>query len=506
MISPTNAENKTYMMTSSSTESSNDLISIVNSPRIKNTTNKTKERTIGIRRENKNKWERRVALVPEDCQKLIQQGIKIILQPSSLRCFTDKQYSEVGVEISEDISAADVIIGVKEVPLDCLIAEKTYLYFSHTIKGQQANMPALKEILKKKIRLIDYECIKEKESNEGNGKKLERLVAFGRFAGIAGAIDFLQGFGEFLLHKKFVTPFIYTGYSYMFTSLDEAMKSIKQVGQLISKKRIPKELCPFIIGVTSSGRVSQGAQEVLKYFPHEYVSPEKLKDLFNKKNPLRNDLVYITVIESENMYQNKETKKFNKSDFYENPQNYESVFGEKYVPYLSILIHCMFWDTKFPRILTLEEAHNLSEKKQFRLLGVSDITCDFQGSIELLQKFTSIENPFYTIDPLTGLINDDFDKMTENSIIYHAVDHLPAELPIDSSKHFSDKLSVFMKAIVDSEYPCDIETDSNPNCNSNPDLDLKGLPIEIYNACETWNGKLMPKYEYLYNHLNQMKM
>jgi len=450
-----------------------------------------KIKIIGIRRENKNKWERRVALVPSDCKKLIEQGIKIILQPSSLRCFTDKQYSEVGVEVSEDISIANVIIGVKEVPLDCLLPNKTFLYFSHTIKGQPANMPALNDLLKKNIRLIDYENIKEKENK--SGKKLDRLVAFGRFAGLAGAIDFLQGFGEFLLHKKFVTPFIYTGYSYMFTGLNDAMNSIQEVGKLISKKKLPKELCPFIIGVTSSGRVSQGAQEILRNFPHEYISPNNLKDLFDKEKPCRDDMVYITIIESENMYQHKENKNFNKIDFYENPQNYESKFAETLVPYLSILIHCMYWDTNFPQILTLEEAHNLSEKKKFRLMGVCDITCDLKGSIELLQKFTTIENPFYAIDPLTAVMFDDFDKMTENSIIYHAVDHLPAELPIDASKHFSDKLTVFMKAIVESDYPCDIE----------PLKNLKDFPEEIYNACETWNGKLMPKYEYLYNDLQK---
>ncbi len=456
-----------------------------------NNNEKTDQKIIGIRRENKNKWERRVPLTPSDCKKLINEGIHIIIQPSALRCFTDKQYSDVGVEISENISIANVIIGVKEVPLDCLLPYKTYLYFSHTIKGQPTNMPALNDILEKKIRLIDYELIKEKENLTG---KSDRLVAFGRFAGLAGAIDFLQGLGEFILHKKFVSPFMNTGYSYMFPSLEEAMLSVTEVGKLIENKKLPNELCPFIIGVTSSGRVSQGVQEILKLLPHEILDAEKIQELFSsRKHEVRNDRVYITVIESHNMYSNKETDKFEKKDFYENPQNYKSVFAEKYIPYLSVLVHCMFWDPKFPRILTLEEAHNLSEKKKFRLLGISDITCDLKGSIELLQKFTSIENPFYAIDPLTGVIFDDFDKMTENSIVYHAVDHLPAELPIDASKHFSDKLIGFMKAIVESRYPCDYpinEEDSD-------------LPIEILRACETWNGNLVPRYNYLYKELEK---
>lgn len=452
-------------------------------------TNPQNQKTIGIRRENKNKWERRVALTPSDCKKLLESGVRIILQPSALRCFTDKQYADIGVEINEDISAANVIIGVKEVPLDYLMQNKTCLYFSHTIKGQPANMPALRDILQKNIRLIDYELIKEKENPTG---KLDRLVAFGRFAGLAGAVDFLQGLGEFLLHKKFISPFMHTGYSYMFPGVEEAMQSVTQVGKLIEKKKLPKELCPFVIGVTSSGRVSQGAQEILRLLPHEIIAADEIHELFSsRKENVRNDCVYITVIESEHMYKHKEKENFfEKKDFYANPQNYKSVFAEKFVPYLSILVHCMFWDPKFPRILSLEEAHNLSEKKQFRLLGISDITCDLKGSIELLQKFTSIENPFYAIDPLTGVMFDDFDKMTENSIIYHAVDHLPAELPIDASKHFSEKLTEFMKAIVESDYPCDFVSENESD-----------LPVEIYRACETWKGKLMPRYAYLYKDL-----
>lgn len=445
----------------------------------------TNKKIIGIRRENKNKWERRVALTPSDCKKLLSLGIKIIIQPSALRCFTDKQYADVGVEINEDISSAGIILGVKEVPLDCLIPNKTYLYFSHTIKGQPANMPSLKDLLNKNIRLIDYECIREKQGHNG---KYDRLVAFGRFAGLAGTIDFLQGLGEFLLHKKFISPFIHTGYSYMFPSLQDAMHSVSEVGKLIQKKKLPKEICPFIIGVTSNGRVSKGAQEILRLLPHEMVNPEEIPKLFNEE--AKNDRVYITIIESKNMYTHKETNQFDKKEFYDNPQNYKSVFAEKYVPYLSILVHCMFWEAKFPRILTIEEAHNLSERKQFRLMGISDITCDFKGSIELLQKFTTIENPFYAIDPLTAVIFDEFDKMTEKSIIYHAVDHLPAELPIDASKHFSEKLFPFMKAIVDSKYP------SDPQAEEETDL-----PIEIYRACETWNGKLMHRYSYLYREL-----
>jgi alpha-aminoadipic semialdehyde synthase len=448
-----------------------------------------KVKVISIRRENKNKWERRVPIIPDDCKKLIEQGIKVIVQPSKLRCYTDKQYEDAGCEIGENIREAELILGVKEVPLDYLYPDKTYMYFSHTIKGQPANMPALRDILEKKIRLIDYECIREAE-----GPKPDRLVAFGRFAGIAGAIDFLQGMGEYLLNKKLYTPFLNTGYSYMFPSVDQAKESIKKVGELIKKKHLPKEICPFIIGFTSNGRVSKGAQEIISILPHQYVKPEELSKLLEDKQNARKDLVYITIIESKHMYEHKEHKDFNKDDFYKNPKNYISIFAEKFVPYLSVLYHCMFWDVTHPKILSRDEAHDLALQRKFRLFGVSDITCDLHGSIELLQKFTSIENPFYTIDPLTNRIEEDFTKMSDSSVLYHAVDHLPAELPIDASKHFSEKLTPFIPHILKSNYPSNIEEDK---------ANLKNFPLEILNACETWNGKLMPKYDYLYNELTK---
>jgi len=140
---------------------------------------------IGIRRENKNKWERRVAVIPQDCKKLADSGVQFIIQPSNIRCFTQKQFEDCSsnkVMLKENIEEADVIIGIKEVPIDLLIPNKTFLMFSHTIKGQPYNMPLLKKVLDLKIRLVDYELIKDLHPTDS-----QRLVAFGRFAGIAGS-------------------------------------------------------------------------------------------------------------------------------------------------------------------------------------------------------------------------------------------------------------------------------------------------------------------------------
>ena len=450
-------------------------------------TENSSKKIIGVRKENKNKWERRVALIPELCKKLIDRGIHIIVQPSKLRCYTDKQYADQGCEINEDLSEANVILGVKEVPLELLLENKTYFFFSHTYKGQPHNMPLLKDLIKKKIRLVDYECIKD---DNPDPKLSQRLVAFGRFAGIAGAIDFLQGLGEFLLHKNMCTPLMHVGSSYMFSSINDAKKSVENIGDMIKRKHFPIELCPFIIGLTGKGRVSNGAEEILMLLPHEYIDADKLEMLFNGKMTVRSDIIYITLIESKHMYRNIEKNNFDKSEFYEKPQLYKSIFAEKFIPYLSAMLHCIYWNPKSPKILTFDEAYNLAKEKKFRCMGISDITCDLDGSIEILQKLTTIDDPFYTYDPLMRNFEDDFDKITENSILYHAVDHLPAEFPIDSSAYFSEKLYPFLVRVVESKYPVDFDECSD-------------LPKEIYNACETCNGKLTPNFKYLYKELEK---
>jgi alpha-aminoadipic semialdehyde synthase len=461
---------------------------------------------IGIRREDKNVWERRTPLVPQDCYKLIQEGIRIIVQPCNIRCYSNEEYKQVGCEISEDLSPCTFIVAVKEVPERYLMANKTYLFFSHTIKGQRSNMPMLKTILDRKIRLFDYECLKD-ESGISKGSSL--------FAGIVGAIDFLHGIGKLLLYKKIMTPFLLSGYAYMFPSLENVKQSLKRMRELITNKLLPVEICPFIIGITSKGTASQGVQEILNVLPHEYIDPEKVGDLVeeSKKDPskLKRDRIYITVILQQHMYKRKEgyinygnfnqnynqnpslinqKQNFDKNDLYQNPQNYYSIFAENFIPYLSALFNCIYWDQKFPKLLSLEEARTLSKDNRFRLMGVSDITCDIDGSIALMQKVTTVEKPFYCIDPLTNRIEEEFDRITERSILYHAVDHLPCELPGDASNLFSAKLLIDLRKIAFSPYPY-----TNYQMNMHPD---------IYQGCISENGRLTDKYSYIYSSLSEL--
>eukprot|EP00340_Litonotus_pictus_P008934 CAMPEP_0170517264 /NCGR_PEP_ID=MMETSP0209-20121228/3302_1 /TAXON_ID=665100 ORGANISM="Litonotus pictus, Strain P1" /NCGR_SAMPLE_ID=MMETSP0209 /ASSEMBLY_ACC=CAM_ASM_000301 /LENGTH=357 /DNA_ID=CAMNT_0010802459 /DNA_START=316 /DNA_END=1389 /DNA_ORIENTATION=+ len=349
-------------------------------------------------------------------------------------------------------------------------------------------MPALDDILKKNIRLLDYELIKE------NKEILpQRLVAFGRFAGIVGAIDFLQGLGDFLMHKKIYTPFLHTGYSYMYPSLQFAKERISQVGRMIAQRNINSKLLPVVFAVSGNGRVSGGSIEILELLPHQWIEPDDLPSLFKEGSEVKCNKVYLTKIEHKHMYCEKDKndsdhKDFNKEHFYSNKKEYKSIFAKKYLPYISALFHCMYWDPESPVIIKDSDARSLAEDGDLRLFGITDITCDVPiSSIELLKKTTTIENPFYTIDPKNSKIEHDFKKMSKDAILYHAVDHLPSELPFDSSNHFSTKLTPFVKDILSSEYPCEYSD--------------KHLPAEIHNACETWNGILCPKYDYLYKEL-----
>lgn len=210
-----------------------------------------KQPTIAILREGKNKWERRCSLTPTEVRKLVEEGLRVLVQPSTTRCYTEDEFEDAGAVIQEDVSDADVIFGVKEVPIGNLMANKTYFFFSHTIKAQDYNMPLLDKMLEKKVRVVDFECIREaKDQNP------QRLVAFGRYAGVAGAFDFIRGCGEFLLQKKFQTPLVYLGSAYMYED-NEAMKdAMSRISKNIEKGGLPKALSPMVFAVTGTGRVA----------------------------------------------------------------------------------------------------------------------------------------------------------------------------------------------------------------------------------------------------------
>eukprot|EP01029_Cantina_marsupialis_P009904 TRINITY_DN227_c1_g1_i1.p1 TRINITY_DN227_c1_g1~~TRINITY_DN227_c1_g1_i1.p1 ORF type:complete len:894 (+),score=361.46 TRINITY_DN227_c1_g1_i1:87-2768(+) len=433
---------------------------------------------IGIRREDKNKWERRVAITPAQVKDLVSKGIKVIVQPSANRVFKDVEYEQVGAVIQDDLSEAKTIFGVKEIPMDMIEENKQYVMFSHTIKAQDYNMPLLDKLLEKKARLVDYECI-TRDGKRGS----PRTVAFGRFAGLAGAIDFIRGMGERFLALGYATPFLHMGSAYMYEDLEAAKEAVKTVGELISKFGLPEDLCPFNAVLTAHGLVSKGAQEILKLLPHKMVSPNEFKAIVEGKDEMTKEERCHQIFLAESLPQHLVQPKdggdefidFDMFDYFKHPENYCPVFHERVAPYASVLFNVMYWDPKYPRVLTTEQYRSMVNEGRSRLLGVCDISCDFEGSVEMLKYFSHIEEPFWLYD----VENDGVKKTLEGEgLFFHTVDHLPSELPREASEHFGSCLA---ENLVDL-------------CTAEKMTDMSEV---MQGACITNDGKLTPNFEYI---------
>jgi len=433
--------------------------------------------TVGIRREDKNRWERRVPLSPDHVQHLVDQGIDVIVQPSSLRIFDNDSYADAGAKVQEDLSEADVIVAVKEVPTELLIPNKTYMFFSHTIKAQRENMTMLDSILENNIRLIDYERIVNSSG--------QRLVRFGRYAGLAGMIDMIRAVGNRLLFSRYSTPFLHLGYAHMYVSLDTAKQAVEAVGEEIMLKGFPRDLSPMVFVFTGGeGNCAKGAREIFELLPHKYVTPEELPALVRSKDPGHRFRVYGCRVGSEDYMVPKDSnKKYSRTEYYNHPDQYECNFAEKIAPYASVIVNNTYWDEQFPRLLTREQLRNVwKNRRRGRLLGVADISCDVNGSIEAMTKTTSIDEPTFVYDPITGTSSDNIDAP---GILFLAVDNLPTEMPREASTYFGNLLMPFLPAVA------------NSNSKATYEDMAKDMPPEVYSAVITAHGEITPPYHYI---------
>lgn len=441
---------------------------------------------LGMRREDKNKWERRAPIAPRHVRELVKQGIRVQVQPCTRRVFTDLEYREVGAEVREDLSECSAIVAVKEVPPDLLLPGRTWCFFSHTIKAQPAGMPLLDAVLEKKVRLVDYECITETGSKGGR-----RLVAFGAFAGYAGAIDFLRGLGERFLALGFSTPLLHIGAAFMYPSLEEAKRAVSLAGDAIRKHGLPKALCPFTAVFTGTGNVSQGALEIFKLLPHEVVNINKLPSVCgraDKRQVEQEDChkLYLSIATAEHMARRRDGGPFNKVEYYAEPEHYESIFQDQVLPYCTVILNGMYWDARFPRLFTREDLHRHVVSGRDRLLGVCDITCDADGSVPTRQ-FASIEQPFHLFNAMTEQVSTSMDGP---GVMFHAVDHLPSEVPREASEHFGDCLLPFLPSLVAERAPV----------HPGPSSSLPGyddMPMPIRGAIVAEGGALARDFRYI---------
>jgi alanine dehydrogenase len=404
---------------------------------------------IAIIRESRSD-DRRAPLVPAHIKELLStfSDLSISVQPSEHRCFSDQEYEEQGAIITEDLSACNLVLGVKEIEPDLLIPLKSYMFFSHTSKIQPDNSAAaqgtpgmdkkelLKEILKKKITLIDYENIRDDLSR--------RYLGFGRFAGIVGCYNSLNLYLETLGQQPMPRAHELNSYEKLKNNIDK------------------RDFGNARIIITGDGRVARGSLEFLKFTNIQKVLPDEYLQYSNSSAIFCNlpTSVYVS---------NKDGNVFDLQHFINSPEMYISVL-DKYMPSTSMLISSHYWDPKSPRLF---EKKDIEKYNNLKVIG--DITCDVNGSIPTTSRPSTIIDPYYYIDRTTlQEINQH-----NQALAIMAVDNLPSELPKDSSKEFGD-------GIVKEVLPYILEKDDG----------------RIKRATITKNGYFLPSYKYLTNYIN----
>lgn len=391
--------------------------------------------TIGLIREGKIPADNRVALTPSQCKWIHKQnaGVRIVAQSSPHRCFTDREYQSAGVEIREDMTGCDILMGIKEVPVDMLIPGKIYLFFSHTKKKQGYNQAMFRDIIEKKITLIDYECLEHEDG--------QRIIGFGFFAGIVGAHNGLMSYGK------------RTGLYH----LDRVYKqrSFRELIHTYFGLRLPN----VKIAVTGSGRVAHGILEIMNLVGIHEVEPDEY---------LRRRFAYpvYTQLKGNDLYQHRTTGKYSRVDFHEDAGQYKCLFMP-YTEQTDILLNGVYWDQSVPRLF--EREHVAADT--FIIQTIADITDDKNGSVPVNLGDQTIEDPVYGVDRKT------FEKTLPylpGSIDVMAVGNLPNELPRDASRYFGEQL---IKYILE-------------------DLVKNGSPL-IERGTMVKQGKLTPLYDYL---------
>lgn len=356
---------------------------------------------IGIIREGKKPYDKRVAFSPEQCSAIMEHftGTEVFVQPSPHRCIPDMDYEHTGIPIQEDLSHCDILFGIKEVPVDTLIENKTYLLFSHTIKKQPHNRNLLRTVIQKNITLIDYECLTYE-----NGS---RVVGFGRFAGIVG------------MHNGFLTY----GKKFNLFDLKPAYQCVDYAEMLAQYEHI--HLPAIKIALAGDGRVAHGCLEVLRKLGIKEVTPDEfLNETFHEP-------VYVHLV-SEDYYAHKDGMEWDKADFYEYPENYVSTFAP-YTKVCDLFVNAIFWNHRIPRFFSKEDMRS----KDFKIKVIADISCDIDGAVPATIKDTTIDDPVFGYMPFSETITKPYQK---NTIDVMAVSNLPCELPFDASLMFGDQL------------------------------------------------------------------
>ncbi|HHB51742.1 MAG TPA: alanine dehydrogenase, partial [Saprospiraceae bacterium] len=395
---------------------------------------------IGVIREGKTPPDSRVTLTPPQCAEINASGqAEVVVQSSEVRCYKDEEYEKLGVQVVTDVSDCDLLLGVKEVPIPELQEGKTYSFFSHTHKKQAYNRPLLQAVIDKKVTLIDHETLTDAQGR--------RLIAFGYFAGMVGA------------HNGIITYGKRTG-AY-------ELKRLKDCFDYAEAKEIYKSLTlPAIrVVLTGNGRVAHGAAKVLTDMGIRQVSPEDYLEKVYQE-------AVFTMLNCEHYVERTDGAPFVLTDFYQNPDKYQSIF-KPYYQKSDLMINGIYWDNRAPAFFSLEEM----AQEDFAIQVIADVTCDIapKASIPSTIRASTIADPYFGFDPKTG---KETAPVQQEYIDMMTIDNRPSELPRDASTSFGEQ---FIKGIL-------------------PEW-VKGDSEVIKRATRATNGHLGPHYQYLEDYL-----
>lgn len=357
-------------------------------------------KTLGLIKEGKTPPDNRVALTPQQCKWLMAQGnFKIMVESSATRCFSDDEYKQAGIPVVSDVSTCDILLGIKEVPVEQLIPEKTYMFFSHTKKKQPYNQKLMQVMVAKKITLIDYECLTYEDG--------QRIIGFGFFAGVVGAHNGMMAYGN--RTKTFHLDRVYKQKDYR--TLIHTYFGLK--------------LPPVKIVVTGSGRVTHGIIEVMNMMDVQEVEPDEF---------LQGSYSYpvFTQLKGSNLYLHRDKKTYVREHFHQHPEEYDCLF-EPYCFKADILMNGIYWEKNMPVLFTW----NTIQQPEFNLVTIADITDDAYGSVPCNLGDATIENPVYGVNKQTRQKTEPY---LPNGIDVMAVGNLPNELPRDASRYFGEQL------------------------------------------------------------------
>jgi len=426
---------------------------------------------LGIRREDKSRWERRAPLAPEHVRQLREQhGVTTVVQPSSIRVFPDAEYRDAGAVIDEDLSSCNLVVAVKEIPTPLLRPGMAYMYFSHTIKGQAHNMPMLRRLVDLGCSLLDHEKVIDDQGR--------RLVLFGVHAGLAGMIDSLWALGRRLELEGATTPLIRIGQAHTYPSLAAAEEQLREAGRALARDGLPSSLGPVVIGLAGYGNVSRGAQHVVDLLQPHAVAPEELDGLAPGK-------LYKVVFREEHMVEPAvEGEQFDLQTYFAHPVRFRPTFA-RFLDHLTVLVNCIYWDARYPRLVTKADLRRLyAQGASPRLRVIGDISCDVDGSVEATVKTTQPDAPVYVFDPQAERAIDGFEG---RGPVIMAVDNLPCELPREATLSFGSALAPFIPGAVTADF--------------GSSFDELRLPAELKRALILHRGTLTPGYEYLDSYL-----